>query len=63
MKTIDRFELDDDETTVEVEVTTTGPAVVAVRERNFKTGDRVLLLLSTAEAQRVGQALLKAAGA
>ncbi len=60
MKTIDRFDLNDDETTVTVELSTVGPARIAVSTYNRELGDRVVLLLSPREAQRVGDALLAA---
>lgn len=61
MKIIDTFNRNDDETTVTVELSTAGPAQVAVSTFNSATGDRVgPLLLSPDEARRLGEALLAA---
>lgn len=60
MKVIDNFDRNDGETTVTVEVSTAASGQVAITTYNRGTGDRGVLLLSPAEAQRVGQALLAA---
>jgi hypothetical protein len=57
---IDRFDREDGETMVTVALTTVGPVVVGLETRNRVLGDRQRILLTPDEAQRVGQALLKA---
>jgi hypothetical protein len=60
VKTIDRFDREDDETSVTVTLTTVGPTIIGLETRNRELGDRQRILLTPDEARRVGQALLKA---